>query len=130
MRSSAIACAVSAMTGTDAVRASALSRRVASQPSITGKPMSIQTRPNANRPAHHIELAMNTKTNRAEVTVDDETEDFFFEETVTVDCNDDDSGSGAGIPTVGSDTAPLMVVGGLLMVVGAGLLVGRRLRTA
>jgi len=62
--------------------------------------------------------------------LDDETEDFFFEETVTVDCNDDDSGSGAGIPTVGSDTAPLMVVGGLLMVVGAGLLVGRRLRTA
>ncbi|MBL8999678.1 MAG: DNA topoisomerase VI subunit B [Phycisphaerae bacterium] len=42
----------------------------------TGKPMFIQTRPSANRPAHHIELAMNTKTNRAEVTTDEETEDF------------------------------------------------------
>ncbi|MBY0311435.1 MAG: ATP-binding protein, partial [Phycisphaerales bacterium] len=42
----------------------------------TGKPMSIQTRPSAQKPAHHIELAMNTKTNRAEVTVDEETEDF------------------------------------------------------
>ena len=42
----------------------------------TGKPMSIQTRPNAHKPAHHIELAMNTKTNRAEVTVDEETDDF------------------------------------------------------
>ncbi|MGE3107363.1 MAG: DNA topoisomerase VI subunit B [Phycisphaerales bacterium] len=42
----------------------------------TGKPMLIQTRPKANQPAHHIELAMNTKTNRAEVTVDDETDDF------------------------------------------------------
>ena len=42
----------------------------------TGKPMVIHTRPNAKKPAHHIELAINTKTNRAEVTVDDETEDF------------------------------------------------------
>ncbi|MDB5331498.1 MAG: topoisomerase subunit [Phycisphaerales bacterium] len=42
----------------------------------TGKPMVIHTRPNHKKPAHHIELAMNTKTNRAEVTVDLETEDF------------------------------------------------------
>jgi DNA topoisomerase-6 subunit B len=42
----------------------------------TGKPMIIHTRPSAKKPAHHIELAMNTKTNRAEVTVDDETQDF------------------------------------------------------
>ncbi|HEX8340367.1 MAG TPA: DNA topoisomerase VI subunit B, partial [Tepidisphaeraceae bacterium] len=42
----------------------------------TGKPMIIHTRPNAKKPAHHIELAMNTKTNRAEVTVDDESADF------------------------------------------------------
>ncbi len=42
----------------------------------TGKPMLIQTRPSAHKPAHHIELAMNTKTNRAEVTVDEETDDF------------------------------------------------------
>jgi DNA topoisomerase-6 subunit B len=42
----------------------------------TGKPMIIHTRPHAKKPAHHIELAMNTKTNRAEVTVDNETEDF------------------------------------------------------
>lgn len=42
----------------------------------TGKPMVIHTRPVAKKPAHHIELAMNTKTNRAEVTVDEETDDF------------------------------------------------------
>ncbi|HYD02120.1 MAG TPA: DNA topoisomerase VI subunit B, partial [Phycisphaerales bacterium] len=42
----------------------------------TGKPMMIQTRPDARKRAHHIELAMNTKTNRAEVTTDDETDDF------------------------------------------------------
>ena len=42
----------------------------------TGKPMVIHTRPHAKKPAHHIELAMNTKTNRAEVTVDDETKEF------------------------------------------------------
>lgn len=42
----------------------------------TGKPMMIQTRPKAGKKAHHIELAMNTKTNRAEVTVDEETDDF------------------------------------------------------
>ncbi|MEK6702836.1 MAG: DNA topoisomerase VI subunit B [Planctomycetota bacterium] len=42
----------------------------------TGKPMLIQTRPKASDQAHHIELAMNTKTNRAEVTVDEETDDF------------------------------------------------------
>jgi len=42
----------------------------------TGKPMAIQTRPSAKKKAHHIELAMNTKTNRAEVTVDEETDDF------------------------------------------------------
>jgi len=42
----------------------------------TGKPMVIHTRPSARKPAHHIELAMNTKTNRAEVTVDKETEEF------------------------------------------------------
>src|SRR5687767_5386273 len=42
----------------------------------TGKPMVIHTRPSAKKPAHHIELAMNTKLNRAEVTVDDETPDF------------------------------------------------------
>jgi len=42
----------------------------------TGKPMAIQTRPDARKPAHHIELAMNTKTNRAEVTVDVESDDF------------------------------------------------------
>ncbi|MBC7834421.1 MAG: DNA topoisomerase VI subunit B [Phycisphaerales bacterium] len=42
----------------------------------TGKPMVIHTKPKATAPAHHIELAMNTKTNRAEVTVDIETDDF------------------------------------------------------
>jgi DNA topoisomerase-6 subunit B len=42
----------------------------------TGRPMLITTRPKAGQPAHRIELAMNTKTNRAEVTADDETHDF------------------------------------------------------
>jgi len=42
----------------------------------TGKPMVIHTRPKPGAPAHHIELAMNTKTNRAEVTLDEETDDF------------------------------------------------------
>src|SRR5438876_1025238 len=42
----------------------------------TGKPMIIHTRTAPKKPANHIELAMNTKTNRAEVTVDDETQDF------------------------------------------------------
>jgi len=42
----------------------------------TGRPMVIHTRPSAKKEAHHIELAMNTKTNRAEVTRDVETDDF------------------------------------------------------
>lgn len=42
----------------------------------TGRPMVIHSRPNANKPALLVELAMNTKTNRAEVTLDSETEDF------------------------------------------------------
>ena len=36
----------------------------------TGKPMVIHTLTDPKKMAHHIELAMNTKTNRAEVTVD------------------------------------------------------------
>jgi DNA topoisomerase VI subunit B len=42
----------------------------------TGKPMVIHTRPHAKKPAHHIELAMNTKTNRAEVSHEDDKADF------------------------------------------------------
>ncbi|MFN0132152.1 MAG: DNA topoisomerase VI subunit B [Phycisphaerales bacterium] len=42
----------------------------------TGRPMMIHTKPKAGQAAHHIELAMNTKTNRAEVAVDRETDDF------------------------------------------------------
>ncbi len=42
----------------------------------TGRPMVIHTKPGATKAAHHIELAMNTKTNRAEVTLDKETTDF------------------------------------------------------
>jgi len=42
----------------------------------TGKPMVIHTRPKEDEKAHHIELAMNTKTNRAEVTHDRTTDDF------------------------------------------------------
>ena len=50
----------------------------------TGKPMMIQTRPHAHKPAHHIELAMNTKTNRAEVTADEETDDFPLRRLATL----------------------------------------------
>lgn len=42
----------------------------------TGRPMVIHTKPSKKAEAHHLELAMNTKTNRAEVTVDTETDDF------------------------------------------------------
>jgi DNA topoisomerase-6 subunit B len=42
----------------------------------TGKPMAIHTLTDPKKMAHHIELAMNTKTNRAEVTVDQVTKEF------------------------------------------------------
>ncbi len=42
----------------------------------TGKPMVITTRPKKTKPAHHLELAMDTSKNRPEVTIDVETEDF------------------------------------------------------
>lgn len=42
----------------------------------TGKPMVITTRPSKKKPAHHLELAMDTSKNRPEVTVDIETDDF------------------------------------------------------
>ncbi len=49
----------------------------------TGKPMVILTRPNPRKPAHHIELAMDTTKNRPEVTVDRETEEFYPSSTGT-----------------------------------------------
>ena len=58
----------------------------------TGKPMVIHTRPHAKKPAHHIELAMNTKTNRAEVTVDDETADFPPQRLKTINLGTRDPG--------------------------------------
>ncbi|MGP1272517.1 MAG: DNA topoisomerase VI subunit B [Phycisphaerales bacterium] len=42
----------------------------------TGKPMVIHTKPNKKKPAHHIELAMDTTKNKPEVTIDIETDDF------------------------------------------------------
>jgi DNA topoisomerase-6 subunit B len=42
----------------------------------TGKPMRITSRPKRGKPAHYIELAMDTTKNRPDVTVDVETEDF------------------------------------------------------
>src|SRR2546421_3953827 len=42
----------------------------------TGKPMVIHSLTDPKKMAHHIELAMNTKTNRAEVTVDVVTKEF------------------------------------------------------
>jgi DNA topoisomerase-6 subunit B len=58
----------------------------------TGRPMVIHTRPSASKPAHHIELAMNTKTNRAEVTVDDETQDFPPQRLKTINAGARDPG--------------------------------------
>ena len=42
----------------------------------TGKPMIIVTRSRKGKPAHHVELAMDTTKNRPEVSVDRETEEF------------------------------------------------------
>ncbi|MFT5424972.1 MAG: DNA topoisomerase-6 subunit B [Phycisphaerales bacterium] len=42
----------------------------------TGRPMVVTTKPYKKKPAHHIELAMDTTKNRPEVTVDIETDDF------------------------------------------------------
>jgi len=42
----------------------------------TGKPMIIHSKPKKNKPAHHLELAMDTAKNRPEVTIDIETDDF------------------------------------------------------
>ncbi len=42
----------------------------------TGKPMVIHTKPSKRKPAHHIELAMDTAKNKPEVSVDIETDDF------------------------------------------------------
>ncbi|MEM7754530.1 MAG: DNA topoisomerase VI subunit B [Planctomycetota bacterium] len=47
----------------------------------TGKPMVIVTKPKKGKPAHHIELAMDTTKNKPEVTVDRETDAHF--ETLT-----------------------------------------------
>ncbi len=58
----------------------------------TGKPMVIHTRPSARKDAHHIELAMNTKTNRAEVTVDRETDDFPPQRLKTINAGTRDPG--------------------------------------
>src|SRR6202034_4199975 len=71
----------------------------------TGKPMVIHTRPSARKPAHHIELAMNTKTNRAEVTVDKETEDFppnrFKNQNSYITTDDFITGTSVGIELEG-----------------------------
>ncbi len=42
----------------------------------TGKPMIITTKPKKTKPAHHLELAMDTSKNKPEVTIDIETDDF------------------------------------------------------
>lgn len=49
----------------------------------TGKPMVIVTKPAKNKPAHHIELAMDTTRNRPEVTIDRETDAFAETSTGT-----------------------------------------------
>ena len=59
---------------------------------------------------------------------DDESEDIYFEEILTLACTDD-SGSGAGIPPTGGSTS-LALIAGLFVAAGGALLVTRRLRTA
>ncbi|MEM1329989.1 MAG: DNA topoisomerase VI subunit B [Planctomycetota bacterium] len=49
----------------------------------TGRPMVITTRPKKSKPAHHLELAMDTTKNRPEVTIDVETDDFPVTSTGT-----------------------------------------------
>ena len=53
--------------------------------------MIIHTRPGAKKPALHIELAMNTKTNRAEAH-DKETEDFPPKRLKTINAGTQDPG--------------------------------------
>jgi len=52
------------------------------------------------------------------------------EVTVNSDCTNDDAGSGAELPVGGSDTTPMMLIAGGLLLAGVGLLTARRLRTA
>jgi len=54
-------------------------------------------------------------------------EEWYFQTTVTVAC--DDAGSGAGIPPTGGSTS-MALIAGLFVAAGAALLVTRRLRTA
>ncbi|MEM1185429.1 MAG: DNA topoisomerase VI subunit B [Planctomycetota bacterium] len=49
----------------------------------TGKPMVIVTKPKKGKPAHHIELAMDTTKNKPEVTIDRETDEHFESSTGT-----------------------------------------------
>jgi DNA topoisomerase VI subunit B len=58
----------------------------------TGKPMVIFTRTDAKKMAHHIELAMNTKTNRAEVTVDQVTKEYPPHRLKTINAGTRDPG--------------------------------------
>ncbi len=58
----------------------------------TGKPMVIHTHTDPKKMAHHIELAMNTKTNRAEVTVDQVTKEFPPQRLKTLNAGTRDPG--------------------------------------
>src|SRR5436190_8311293 len=58
----------------------------------TGKPMVIHTLTDPKKMAHHIELAMNTKTNRAEVTVDQVTKEFPPHRLKTINAGTRDPG--------------------------------------
>src|SRR5438045_4336807 len=58
----------------------------------TGKPMVIHTHTDPKKMAHHIELAMNTKTNRAEVTVDQVTKEFPPHRLKTINAGTRDPG--------------------------------------
>jgi len=58
-----------------------------------------------------------------------ESDGFVYQEVLTIDCIEDDSGSGAGIPPTGGSTS-LALIAGLFVAAGAALLITRRLRTA
>ncbi len=73
----------------------------------TGKPMVIHTRPGANKEAHHIELAINTKTNSADITDETKKAEFPPRRFKSLSAgtrawgaeflNDDDYGSGTSV---------------------------------
>ena len=55
---------------------------------------------------------------------------YYENAAVSVACVADQSGSGAGGPAVGGDVSPILIVGAVLLAMGAALLATRRLYRA